>query len=108
MAKDNEELAKFMYGKDSMTLSLLICFFSENSMYLHPRELMRFRTSMTDEEWIEFKVEFWRSHLRKETPMGNVLVNTILRLLGDDRHTIKEVSEILEIPLSEIQAVLEG
>lgn len=60
--EDVEILSAFMQGPDIETYGRMIGFFSVPGKYLHPRELMRFRTSMTDEEWIDFKVEFW-SHM---------------------------------------------
>lgn len=57
--EDVKILSAFMQGEDSATYGRMIGFFSVPGKYLHPRELMRFRNSMTTEEWVDFKVEFW-------------------------------------------------
>lgn len=59
IAEDIKILTAFMQGPDQVTFGRMIGYFSVPGKYLHPRELMRFRNSMTDEEWIDFKAEFW-------------------------------------------------
>ncbi|ASU03987.1 hypothetical protein [Streptomyces phage Psst4] len=54
-----QRLGAFMSGQDRPTYARMITFFSVPGKYLHPREIEHFRNSMTDEEWIDFKVEFW-------------------------------------------------
>jgi hypothetical protein len=54
-----QRLGAFMNGPDLPTYARMITFFSLQGKYLHPREIEHFRNSMTEEEWVEFKVEFW-------------------------------------------------
>ncbi|QPX71406.1 hypothetical protein SscP1EGY_8 [Streptomyces phage SscP1EGY] len=56
------DVVEFMQGLDRKTYAKMIGFFSVPTKYLSPRELMRFRNSMTYEEWVDFKVDFW-SHM---------------------------------------------
>ena len=61
------ELGQFMSGPDNPTYARMIVFFSTNidegspikTKYLSPKEIKAFRDSMTEEEWIDFKVDFW-------------------------------------------------
>jgi hypothetical protein len=61
-AEDIKMLSTFMTGPDMATYGRMIGFFSVPRKYVHPREIWRFRNSMSDEEWTDFKVEFW-SHM---------------------------------------------
>lgn len=54
-----QRLGAFMSGPERPTYARMIDFFSTPGKYLHPREIEYFRNSMTHEEWIDFKVEFW-------------------------------------------------
>jgi hypothetical protein len=55
-------LIAFMQGPDRETYARMIGFFSVPGKHLSPRELMEFKISMSYEEWVDFKVEFW-SHM---------------------------------------------
>jgi hypothetical protein len=57
--ENDKFLSSFMQGPDRETFARMIGFFSVPGKYLHPRELMHFKLSMTYEEWVDFKVEFW-------------------------------------------------
>lgn len=83
--EDVRILVAFMQGKDSDTFARMIGFFSVPGKYLHPRELMRFRNSMSDEEWIDFKVEFWSYIVSHHQPAR------------ESRMNLKEAREYVDI-----------
>lgn len=66
-----QRLGAFMSGPDLPTYAQMISFFSTSdtpgvkNKYLHPRELEKFRESLSSTEWYDFKVEFW-DHLGAE------------------------------------------
>jgi hypothetical protein len=100
-SNDLEVLSLFLQGKDSPTYGRMMVFFSGPGKYLHPRELMRFRDSLTDEEWADFKVEFW-SHMDATNR-----INEVHRLLTSSYYTIEEVSETMGISVETIKTMLE-